>query len=147
MSDGLLIALATIAAASITVGVPTTITALSTRKVAQHTAKTADAVGTKNGNGDLMTMTARALGELAEIRGEQAEVKAQLEARTHVIRAGSTVPVELGPYMQEWFHGLNTHLQSIRGILHVLWAKLADDYDLPPLPPIPDPPSVLTPKE
>jgi hypothetical protein len=142
MSDGVLIAIATIFAAAIAVGGPAGLTALAARRTAEHTAKTADAVGTKNGSGDLITMTARLLNDVADVRAEQAEVKAKLEARTHVLREGETEPVELGPYMQSWFHGLNTHLQAIRGILHVLWSKLGDDYDLPPLPAMPEMPTL-----
>lgn len=144
VSDGVLIALASICVAGITVGAPLIIAAFNTRKIvvqakdhaeaaAESAAETKTTLGKINGNGDLMTMVARSLAELAEIHAKQEAIEAKVEDRTHIVRRGTTTPVELGPYMQDWFHEINSNLTIIRGTLSVLWHKLKEDYDLPDL--------------
>lgn len=98
-------------------------------------------VGHANGDGDLAQMAERGLAESAETKKEVAALREQLDLRTHVLRAGAAQPVELGPYMQEWFHDINSSLTVFIASLAILWQKLSRDYDLPDLPSMkkPDP--------
>lgn len=120
MNDGLTIALASIFVAGITVGPPLYIQAFRTRQIvvqakenAEVAAQTAqvvqDTLGTKNGNGDLMQMAARALGENAELFKQF---------------------LELYNYTHFNVHELYNVMTPMRGQLDILWERAG----LPPMP-------------
>lgn len=127
MNDGLTIALASVFVAGITVGPPLYLQAFRTRQIivqakdnAEKAATTAEkaaataqtvqeAVGTKNGNGDLMQMAARALGENAEIFKQL---------------------LELYNYTHFNIHELYNAMTPMRGQLDILWERAG----LPPMP-------------
>lgn len=137
MNDGLLLGLATIAAAMIAVGVPATLTAIGTRKLAvealAHTKTAADAaaeakematvaadtIGVRNGNGDAMTMLARGLAENAEILEQNERILAWQTDHADV----DNRLVELAKYAHDGIHDLRNAITPLKGQIDMLWRK------------------------
>lgn len=105
-------------------------------KTEQHAADVKKTVGEANGNGDVTTMQARILGELAEVDRKVDNVNSRLDERTHVVRHGRAEPEELAVYTQDRMHDVLTALAVLKLQLDTLWRFLKDDYQLPDLPSI-----------
>lgn len=98
-----------------------------------HVREVKEAVGEPNGNGNLSTMNARALAEMAELRAGLQAVNLRLDERTEVVRLGSTTPEPLADYTQERMHDVLNAVAKLSMQVQTLWMFLQEDYALPAL--------------
>lgn len=115
------VALAVVVLAAVVLGRQLTVTVHGIRDIKAT-------VGQPNGNGTIATMNARMLGEIAEVRTE-------MEKRTHILRDGATVPEELGAYTQDRMHDVLSAVSKVAMKVDIVWVFLQEHgYDLPDLP-------------
>lgn len=105
----------------------------SIERTEANTAKVAKAVGEPNGRVDVVT-------QLAVLDQKVDALNLRVEDRTHVLRAGADEPEELAPYIQAWFHKIDSRLTVTHGSLAILWRATKADYDLPDMPTLDAPP-------